>query len=100
MISLPFLVFSPADRPLRWICQEDRPGLFSEGEIVDTEGLRPQMLHICSASLSLLCTQIRDTAAPLFMLRQIKLGRLRQRKERKKQKQSSEITTKGTSCTC
>lgn len=24
MLSLPFLVFSPSDRPLTWICQADR----------------------------------------------------------------------------
>lgn len=98
-ISLPFFVFSPSDRHLRWICQTDRAGHFLEGGVMGREGLRPQMPHICSASLSLHMHTKRPGYASLFMLRKIKSGHLRQGEERMKQKQSSEITTKGTSCT-
>lgn len=86
--SLPILVFPSSDRPLRGICQADGSGHLLEGGIMDREGLRPQMLHICSAFLSLhMHTNKRGCCASLFMLRKIKSGHLRQGEERMKQKQ-------------
>lgn len=94
----PFLYFPLLTDPLDGFARQiDGAGHFLEGGITGKEGLRPQMPHICRASLSL---PARCCWASLIMLRKIKSGHLRQGEERTKQKQSSEITTKGTSCTC
>lgn len=91
------LLTDPSDR----FARQTGAGHFLEGGSMGREGLQPQVPHICSASLSLgMHTNKRPLLASLFMFRKIKSGHLRQGEERMKQKQSSEITTKGTSCTC
>lgn len=97
-ISLSNSLFSPSYRPLWWFLKAKKAGHFLEGGIMAREELQQQMPHIWSASLSLcMHTNKRCCWASLH----IKKDKIRSLKteERRRQKQSSEVTTKGTSCT-
>lgn len=52
------------------------------------EWLQPQMPHICSASLSFLCTETRDAAVPLHVKKD-KIGSLKT--GRKKNEMKTEL---------